>query len=690
MKDFLANGSEYIDKDDEYYNEYLKCKENQDTEELVKDSDDNEMYPLLEDPNFNSKIYQKKEFKDGNEYTERTQEEIQNIEETTKNICNNFEFELLPHQKFIKNFLSFQTPYNSLLIYHGLGTGKTCSSIGVAEEYRTYGNQMGIDKKIIVVASKYVQENYKKQLFDETKLKKVGGLWNLKSCTGNKFIKEVNPMNMMNLDKEHVIKQVKRIIKDNYEFMAYLEFARQIEREITKRGINKYGDDADQRKRKIDAIKEMYSDRLIIIDEVHNIRDDPDDKSGDLAKMDVKSTTEAFQTLVQHADNLKLLLLTGTPMYNDYTEIIWLLNLMNLNDNRYSITKKDIFNKDGRLTETGKELLIQKSRGYVSFVQGEDPFLFPFRVYPKDSSISYKNHSLELLTEKALVTSEIFYPEKQLNDYIIPTTYDRNEGNEVGKRGIKYLDIFMTKIGNKQKEIYEDYIKHSIEKGVILKEQESFNFGILSSASQMLNICFPVEGDYKNKYGKNGLKKIMKYNQSMLNEFEYREGYEGFFQEESLRDYSGKISKIINEIKKSQGIVLIYSQYIEGGCIPIALALEEAGYNKLGGSLMKNAKSSDKGKYIMITGKKELNKDLKSTMNLCNSPENKDGNIIKVVIISLAGSEGLDFANIRQVHILDAWYNLNRTGQIEGRAIRNQSHCNLDFKQRNACTEHMV
>ena len=32
-------------------------------------------------------------------------------------------------------------------------------------------------------------------------------------------------MNMMNLDREHVVKQVKRIIKDNYEFMAYLEFA---------------------------------------------------------------------------------------------------------------------------------------------------------------------------------------------------------------------------------------------------------------------------------------------------------------------------------------------------------------------------------------------------------------------------------------------------------------------------------
>ena len=42
-------------------------------------------------------------------------------------------FELMPHQLFVKNFLSFQTPYNSLLLYHGLGSGKTLTSIYIAE-----------------------------------------------------------------------------------------------------------------------------------------------------------------------------------------------------------------------------------------------------------------------------------------------------------------------------------------------------------------------------------------------------------------------------------------------------------------------------------------------------------------------------------------------------------------------------
>ena len=43
--------------------------------------------------------------------------------------------------------------------------------------------------------------------------------------------------------------------------------------------------------------------------------------------------------------------------------------------------------------------------------------------------------------------------------------------------------------------------------------------------------------------------------------------------------------------------------------------------------------------------------------------------LLKVVIITKAGAEGLDFKNIRQVHILEPWYNLNRSEQVIGRAV---------------------
>ena len=68
---------------------------------------------------------------------------------------------------FVKNFLSFQTPYNALLLYHGLGTGKTCSAIGIAEEMRGFMKQIGLTQRILVVASPNVQNNFRLLLLRE-------------------------------------------------------------------------------------------------------------------------------------------------------------------------------------------------------------------------------------------------------------------------------------------------------------------------------------------------------------------------------------------------------------------------------------------------------------------------------------------------------------------------------------------
>ena len=95
-------------------------------------------------------------------------EDIENIEKKVNELCQNRIFELSHINCSLKTFLSTQTPYNSILLFHGLGTGKTCSSIQVAGlKMRLYLNKMNINKKIIIVASPVVQENYKLQLFDE-------------------------------------------------------------------------------------------------------------------------------------------------------------------------------------------------------------------------------------------------------------------------------------------------------------------------------------------------------------------------------------------------------------------------------------------------------------------------------------------------------------------------------------------
>ena len=151
-----------------------------------------------------------------------------------------------------------------------------------------------------------------------------------------------------------------------------------------------------------------------------------------------------------------------------------------------------------------------------------------------------------------------------------------------------------------------------------------------------------------------------------------------------------KCIQLLKRIKESEGIVIIYSNYIDGGCVPMALALEEAGITRYGNtsSLFKTPPVSnfkvngENAKYIMITGDKDLSPRTETELAAATSSLNTNGEKVKVVIISRAGSEGLDFKNIRQIHILEPWYNLNRIDQILGRGVRNKSHCSLPFTKR--------
>ena len=209
------------------------------------------LYPHLDDINFSKKISEK-EFNDAS-IVKKDKKDFDNIENITNKLCNpNRDFELEPHQIFVRNFLSFETPYNSLLLFHGLGTGKTCSSISVCEQMRNYLKQLGINKRIIIVASSVVQENYRLQLFDPRKLKNINGLWNIKSCVGNKFIKEINPMNIKGLSREKIIQQINKIINQSYLFLGYTEFANYINRIVNNSSTSK--DSSKSRKQKIRAI----------------------------------------------------------------------------------------------------------------------------------------------------------------------------------------------------------------------------------------------------------------------------------------------------------------------------------------------------------------------------------------------------------------------------------------------------
>ena len=792
-------------------NKFLLKKEFIEGNCLAKNPEENlYLYPDLNDPNFNIKIASKKEFND-TKYEGTIQENIKDYADA----LSKAEFELSPHQIFVKNFLSFQTPYSSLLLFHGLGSGKTCSSIGVCEEHRDYLKQTGITKRIIIVASENVQDNFKLQLFDERKLKLVDGIWNIRACTGNKLLKEINPMNMKGIPKEKVISQIKNLINTYYIFLGYGQFANYIIRTLNyAEELNKATEENKKigkstkdvkitlNNRIIKRLRKEFNDRLIVIDEVHNIRKTDDNEN--------KKVALYLEILVKSAQNMRFLLLSATPMYNSYKEIIWLLNLMNTNDRRGRIEVKDVFKKNGDIKKNGKELLIRKATGYISFVRGEDIYTFPYRVYPNQFAkehtfpfIKYpsyqmnlkkiksedkkrilslylntigdcddcgicqycaykyiiynlRNKSFSVTTKKGVVRDMpnfenmesfgytllqvpiesliISYPIEGLKNFLgkmkketyseeLSESFSELSPNENENENESEIEIDenqnikpetisnLTEDYNEEPEIVN--ITETIQTN---KTNKTNSKSILGGASSTDTPTYEINIDPRELTGKTGLKRMMNFidekSPPQKGNFEYKKNildkYGKIFSQKEIGKYSSKIKCVLDYIfnpdtnNVSEGIVLIYSQYIDGGLIPMALALEEMGFVRYGQnvkSLFKNRPSevidvktmkppANKkqfmpARYSMITGDPRISPDNDYEVKGLTNEDNKEGYKIKVVLISKAGSEGIDLKFIRQCHILDPWYNMNRPEQTIGRTVRNFSHKDLPFEKRN-------
>lgn len=606
------------------------------------------LYPSLDDPLFNLKISNKKEFSDtaydGTIYVS---------EERATELCEAPVFQLAPHQAFVRNFLSNQTPYNSLLLYHGVGSGKTCAAITISEEYREYMKQMGIEKKIYIIASDTVQSNYRLQLFNESNLKQTNGVWSMTGCIGNKFLTEINPMNLTGLSKEQVVNEIDKIINKYYKFLGYHEFGNYINNKFFSE-VEHIENKKRKEKQLSYLLQKEYENCLIIIDEVQNIVTNEAQKASSKNEdiLDNKVAAIRMLKMLKYV-NTKLLLLSATPMYHDFDEIVLLLQLLNQNDKRPLPKKRDIFLPTGEFTEKGKELLLEKARGYISVVRSENPYTFPYRIFP--SMIEDKKHI-------------------EFKEYL---------GLDENSEPIEHIDIYTVKLKGYQKEMYNEYAETI--------KNKSLNVNDLRPPIQMLNIIFP--NDEKN-YGEEGLRSIMNY---VDDKYEYKSDAPHIFNPDELPNYSAKMSTICDKIMNSTGIVLIYSFYIPGGIVPMALALESLGFSRYEGSLMNKKKvtpldsltmkpdpyTKHQAKYTIISGNPKLSPSKNEMIKIATNPDNKYGKNIKVIFVSESGAEGIDLKNIRQIHIMDPWYNMNRNEQIIGRGVRNCSHKHLPFTERN-------
>jgi len=237
-------------------------------------------------------------------------------------------FDALIHQRIVRDYLNLYTPYRGLLLYHGLGSGKTCTSIAIAEGMKTH-------KKVIVMTPASLKMNF----FSELKkcgdvLYKKNQYWRFISVDGKpdyipilsqslslpvEFIMENRGAWLMDItqktpnygsltgeEQKILDKQLDTMIRTKYTDINY--------NGLTQKKYNEWT--------RNDEIN-PFDHSVVLIDEAHNLISRIMNK----LKAPTSLAYKLYQKLLT-AQDVRIVLMTGTPIINYPHEIAILFNIL--------------------------------------------------------------------------------------------------------------------------------------------------------------------------------------------------------------------------------------------------------------------------------------------------------------------------------------------------------------------------
>jgi hypothetical protein len=239
----------------------------------------------------------------------------------------NDQFELLTHQKLVRDYLNLYTPYRGLLLYHNLGTGKSCTSIAIAEGMKS-------NKRVFVLTPASLKMNF----FSEMKkcgddIYKKNQFWEFVSIEGKpeylgilsralsipvEYVRKHNGAWLVNITKDSNFTELET--SQQLEIDAQLnEMIRSKYTDINYNGLNA---------NKLNALtanntKNPFDNSVVIIDEAHNFVSRIVNK--------IKKPNSISYILYDHlmnASNARIVLLSGTPIINYPNEIGILYNIL--------------------------------------------------------------------------------------------------------------------------------------------------------------------------------------------------------------------------------------------------------------------------------------------------------------------------------------------------------------------------
>ena len=618
--------------------------------------------------------------------------------------------------------MSPETPYNGMLLYHGVGVGKTCTAVLAAEVFL----ELSPKNKVYILAPPAIQPGFYRTIFDSSRI--TFGTDDApnqhEGCTGNRYLELTQTQ--FERSKKDIELRVNRLINKRYAIMGYVAFRNMVRNILSQIPASL----SHERKREQETrlLQRALSGCFFIVDEAHNLRDvleadDSSDAADEEEKSDAaggKKLTPILRNVLRTCEGNKLLLMTATPMYNSYKEIISLLNfLLHVDhvDESEMLRESDVrfeMSPEGveRLTADSEARLLKVANGHVSFMRGENPKAFPARLDPSEALRITEWPSFAPNGATAIE------PERQKED-------------------VMRLPLVKCELAGDALTVIQSLTDKLVAaKGVGIRT--------IDTLLQAGNCVFPGEG-LDGRVGSEGFQSWFS-SRAIAATFEgsriatlpqYVPAIQGpdanyswmTVGRNTLGRSSPKFNQIIKSVINATGISFVYSRFVENGAVIFCLLLEANGYSpwgrsaplfsmgavtpggrqcakcprreqghpafQPGGDQDERANHKFTPAYYALLTASDINTADKQSLPLSpNNPRvvtaardvsNADGSKIKVIVGSQVAGEGLDLRAIREIHILEGWFHLSKQEQIIGRGIRYCSHQALEYTKRN-CT----
>lgn len=250
-----------------------------------------------------------------------------------------------PTQDFIRHYFHPLSLVKGMLLYHSVGTGKTCSAIAAATtnfEHNGY--------TILWVTRTTLKNDIWKNMFDQV-------------C--NERIR--NQIQHLGLDVPTDQNQRMRLLSKAWSIrpMSYKQFSNLILKQNT----------IYDKLTKINGKQDPLRKTLLIIDEAHKLYGGDDLSS--IEKPDMDALKKALHYSYQYSgeDSVRLLLMTATPITKDPMELIKLINLCKPSQyqipNDFDVFSAQYLDEEGKFTSQGTKKYFDDIAGHVSYLNRE-------------------------------------------------------------------------------------------------------------------------------------------------------------------------------------------------------------------------------------------------------------------------------------------------------------------------------